>query len=209
MSFYAADTVRQAQQRVKTAAAGVLGFRAIPVRLQWSAAEAAAAATDGVHAAAGTYGTGPVTVSTGITNPPSPRNLTATTAGTAADIKAGTVEVTGTNINDEVITETLPTFTVDSATTVVGNKAFKTVTSYIVPDMDGDAATVAIGFGDKLGLPFLSDTGGSTVLLATLAGVREATLPTMVGDADEIEKNTVDLASALAGTAVDVYLLVG
>ena len=209
MSFYAADIVRQASQRVKTSVTGILGYRVVPVRLNWSAAQAAAASTTGVHAAGTTYGTGPVTVTTGITNPPSPRNITATTGGTAADIKAGTLIVNGTDINDAVIQETLPTFTVDSATTVVGNLAFKTVTSYVVPDMDGDAASVAVGFGDKLGLPYMIDNNNSTVLLATLAGVREATLPTMVGDADELSKNTVDLSSALNGTAVDVYLLVG
>lgn len=208
MTFYPYKATQAATQNAQT---GVSGLNASlvsqPVKVSLSAAEAAAASTTAVHAAGNTYGTGPVTVSTGITNPPFPRNLTATSGGTAADIKAGSVVVTGTNYKNEVIEETLPTFTVDSATTVVGNYAFKTVTSYIVPDMDGDAASVAIGFGDKIGLPFMLDN--NTVLFATLAGAREGTAPAVVADPDEIHKNTVDLSSALNGTAVDIYLIVG
>jgi hypothetical protein len=48
----------------------------------------------------------------------------------------------------------------------------------------------------------------NTVLLAALAGTLESTAATVVADADELEKNTVDLNSALNGTAVDVYYLV-
>jgi hypothetical protein len=146
-------------------------------------------------------------VTTGITNPPAPRNITATSGGTAGDIKAIQVIVAGTNYRDEAITETLPVFTADSATTVVGAKAFKTVTSITIPAHDGTGATTAIGFGDKLGVPFyLADTGAA--LQTTLNGVKEATAAVVVADADEIEKNTVDLNSALNGTAVTAYLYV-
>ncbi len=208
MTFYPYNARKAAAQTAQTDVGTTrVSLVSQPVKVSLSAAEAATASTTAVHAAGTTYGTGPVTVSTGITNPPYPRNLTATTGGTAGDIKAGSVVVTGTNINDEVIEETLPTFTADSATTVVGNYAFKTVTSYIVPDMDGDAASVALGFGDKIGLPYMLDN--NTVLLATLAGVREATAPTVVADNNEVHKNTVDLSSALNASAVDIYLIVG
>lgn len=154
---------------------------------------------DGVLAAVTDTGS-PQTITPNIVNPPAPRNVTATSGGTAGDIKAVQVIVDGTNMNDEPITETLPIFTADSATTVVGAKAFKTVTSITIPAHDGNGATTAIGFGDKLGLPDLLDE--NTVIAAYLGGVREGTAPTVVADADELEKNTVDLATALNGSAV-------
>jgi len=135
-----------------------------------------------------------------------PRNITATAGGTAGDIGAIQVTITGTNYADEVITEDLPAFTVDTSGTVTGSKAFKTVTQISVPAHDGDGATTSIGFGDKLGLPYMLPH--NTVLLAALDNTREATAPTVATDADEIEKNTIDLNSALDGSQVDVYLMV-
>jgi hypothetical protein len=170
--------------------------------LELSAAEAATASTTAVHAAIVDTGVQQV-VTTGITNPPYPRNITATSGGTATDIKAIQVTIAGTNELGAVITEVLPVFTENSATTVVGAKAFKTVTSITVPAHDGVLATTAVGFGDIIGLPHMLPT--NTVLLASLNGVREGTAPTVVADADEIEKNTVDLNSALNGTAVRIY----
>lgn len=163
----------------------------------------AVGATNAVHAATAVLGSGgPQVVSTGITNPDVPRNLTATSGGTAGDIKAVQVTVTGTNYNGDVITEALPVFTVDSATTVVGSKAFRTVTSYSVPAMDGTGATVAIGTGAKLGLP--DKLAVDQVTNAHLAGVREATRPTVVVSSSAVESNTATLNSTLNGTAVNV-----
>lgn len=208
MSFFATDVVAQAARSAKTAVSGVLASRVGgPVKVHWSAAQAAVASTTAVHAAVTDNGS-PRVVTTAITNPPAPRSITATAGGTAADVKAIQVIITGTNYLDEVITETLPAFTVNATGTVEGNKAFKTVTQIDIPAHDGTGATTAIGFGDKLGLPYLLDTT-NTVLLSALAGVRESTAATVVADDNEIEKNTVDLNSALNGTAVDVYLLVG
>lgn len=170
----------------------------------WSAAEAATASTTAVHAAIQDDGT-QQEITTGFTAPPCPRNITATSGGTAGDIKAVQVTVTGTNANGETISETLPIFTENSATTVVGNKAFATVTAATIPAHDGTGATTALGFGDKLGLPHLLPA--NTVLLATLGGTKEGTAPTVVADSDELEKNTIDLNSALNGTAVTAYYL--
>lgn len=180
--------------------------RADPVRLEWSAAEAAAADTDAVHAATTSLNSGPTTWTTGLTNPPCARNITATSGGTAGDIAAGSVVVTGTDINDKVITETLPVFTENSGTTVVGDKAFKTVTQVVVPDMDGAAASVAIGFGDKLGLPMHVAASAFSVR-TTLDGVAEGTAPTIASDASVLSENTIDLNSALDGSAVVAYLI--
>jgi hypothetical protein len=157
--------------------------------------------TTAVHAAVTDNGSQQV-VTTAITDPAVPRNVTATSAGTAGDIKATQVVVAGTNIYDEAITETLPAFTVDSATTVVGSKAFKTVTSITIPAHDGTGATTAIGVGAKVGLPVKLDR--DTIVNAYLNGVREGTRPTVAFSSSAVESNTVQLSSALAGTAVIV-----
>lgn len=65
---------------------------------------------------------------------------------------------------------------------------------------------VYIGWNDKLGLPYLLPH--NTVLAAYLNNVKETNAPTVATDIDELEKNTIDLHSALAGTAVDIYLIV-
>lgn len=206
-SFYAVDPVAQATRRAQTAVSGEFGERVGgPVKMVYSAADAVVADADGVHAAHTDDG-GEEVLTTGITNPPCPRNITATAGGTAGDIKAIQVVVAGTNFLDEAIEETLPAFTVNTAGIVQGNLAFKTVTQITIPAHDGTGATTAIGFGDKLGLPYALEN--NTVLLATLDGVRETTAPTVVVDADDIEANTVDLNSALNGDEVQVYLLVG
>lgn len=139
-------------------------------------------------------------VTSGITNPPTARNVTATAGGTAADIKAIQVIVEGTNDFDEVITETLPAFTVNTAGTVVGSKAFKTVTSVTIPPHDGTGATTAIGLGAKLGLGV--ELARDTIVNAYLAGVRETTRPTVVVSASAVDGNTVQLNSTLDGSPV-------
>ena len=148
----------------------------------------------------------PDVLTTNITNPTIPRNITATAGGTSGDIKAVQVTITGTNYKDEVITEVLPIFTVDTPGSVTGAKAFKTVTQISIPAHDGTGATTAIGFGDVVGLPYL--LAHNTVLRAYLNNTLEGTAPTVVTSATLIESNTFDLHSALDGNAVDLYLLV-
>ena len=141
-------------------------------------------------------------ITTGITNPPTPRNITATSGGTAASIKAIQVTVAGTDAEGVAISEVLPIFTVDTATTVVGSKAFATVTSITIPAHDATSATTAIGLGAKLGIG--ERLSLDTVVAAHLNGTREATRPTVVVSSSALESNTVTLSSALAGTAVVV-----
>lgn len=159
----------------------------------------AVGATTAVHAAVTATGS-PQTVTTAITNPDVPRNVTATAGGTAGDIKAIQVTVTGTDINGAVISEALPAFTVDTAGTVVGSKAFKTVTSIAIPAHDGTGATTAIGTGAKIGLN--TRLSRNTVLAAFLNGVKESTDPTVVFDATNVSGNTATLSSTLNGSAV-------
>lgn len=137
--------------------------------------------------------------------PPCARTITATAAGTQNDTGAVAVVVTGTNINDEVITETLPAFVENQSATKTGTKAFKTITSVFLPSHDGTGATVSLGYSDALGVPFKFSK--KPYLRATLDGVIEANPPVTTIDADKIEKNTVDLNSSLNGTEVCLYWL--
>jgi hypothetical protein len=174
-------------------------------RIEIPAAAAVVANTTAVKAAVNSTGS-TLVITTGITNPAYPRALTATAGGTAGDIKAIQVTVTGTNFNDEVITETLPVFTVDTAGTVQGSKAFKTVTQISIPTHDGNGATTAIGFNEKMGIPF--KLSRNSVIAAYLNNVKEGTAPTVAVSSTALESNTVDLNSALNGTIVHVDLLV-
>ena len=143
------------------------------------------------------------TVTTGITNPDVPRNVTATPGGTTANVTAVSVVVNGTDIEGNALTETLPAFTAGASTAVTGSKAFATVTSIVLPIV-GASTTVAVGLGAKVGLPFR--TSMNMVLRAWLNNVLEGTAPTVAFDATNICNNTVTLNSALAGTKVQVLI---
>lgn len=194
-----------AGQTMQTDAGNTTVDQAFPAHYVVSAANAVASSTTGVKTAVTDNGAQQV-ITTGITSPAVPRNITATAGGTAGDIKAIQVIIEGTDFNDEVITETLPAFTVDTAGTVQGSKAFKTVTKITIPAHDGTAATTAIGWGNKLGLPH--KLPHNTVLLAFLNNTREGTLPTVAFDASNLSGNTATLNSALNGNQVDLYYFV-
>lgn len=191
--------------KLQTDTPGVTTARMAVAHLQVAAASATVASTTGIHAAVTDTGSQQV-VTTAITQPSVPRNITATAGGTATDIKAIQVIIAGTNYAGAAITETLPAFTVDTAGTVTGSKAFKTVTSITIPAHDGTGATTAIGFGEKLGLP--DKLTHNTVLAAYLGDTKEGTAPTVAVSATALESNTVDLNSALNSSVVDIYYMV-
>ena len=197
---------RNMGQTIQTDVPGVQADRAFPAHFQVAALLATAASAAGIHAAIACSATLATTVTTAITSPGVPRNITATAGGTAGDIKAVQVTVVGTNFADEVITEVLPVFTVDTAGIVTGNKAFKTVTSISIPAMDEAGVTVAVGFGEKLGLPF--KLSHNTVLMTFFDNTKEATAPTVTVSATVLESNTIDLNTALNSKVLDVYLIV-
>lgn len=141
-----------------------------------------------------------ITTGTSINHLDVPRNITATSGGTAADIKAIQVIIAGTNYDGATITETLPAFTVNSATTVSGSKAFREVTSITVPAHDGTGATTSVGFGDVLGVE--QRLSRNTLRNSYLNNVLEGTSATFLFDETDLESNTVDLNSALNSTQV-------
>lgn len=192
-------------QLLQTNVPGVSVDKGFLAHFQVAAAQAVAASATGVHAAVTDTGEQQV-ITTGITNPAVPRNITATAGGTAGDIKAIQVVIAGTNYLDEAITETLPVFTVDTAGIVAGSKAFKTVTSITIPAHDGTGATTSVGWGDKLGLPFL--LSHNTVLHTFIGNAIESVAATVACSATAIESNTMDLNSALNSTVVDAYIMI-
>lgn len=173
----------------------------------WSAAEAAAADTDGIIDG-GVCSASLIVILAPDAGKviPCPRNVTATAGGTATDIKAVQVTIYGTNAADEVISEQLSAFTVDTAGIVTGAKAFKTITKVEIPAMDGTGATVDIGWGEKLGMPFTLDH--NSVLYAVFNHVKEATVPTVAYSATALESNTIDINTALDGHEVEAYFIV-
>lgn len=203
MTFYPRNP--RIQALLQSDIPGVSVIRAFLALLTWTAAQAVAASNNGVLGAQ--TGGSQVVATTGITNPPAPRNLTVTYGGTALDIKGGhQVTAEGTDYAGNTITETLPAATVDTAGTVVGTKAFKTVTKLTIPAHDGAGATTSVGWGDKLGLPFKLDR--NTVQAVYLNKAMEGTDPTVATSTTDLSNNTIDLASPLNGTQVDVYLAV-
>jgi hypothetical protein len=142
-----------------------------------------------------------------------PRNITAKAAavpesGTVTDIGAIQVKVEGLNIDGEKIEEELPAFTANTAGSVAGSLAFKKVTKITIPIHDGTGAQTSIGFGDKLGLP--DKLSLNTFLAAYVNGTKEANAPTTFAvDDDEVEKNVIDLHTALNSQDVDIYYIAG
>ena len=118
----------------------------------------ALAAVNGVHAAITLVQTVTQDISTGITNPDFPRTITVD--GNDANV-TGDVVITGTNIQDEEITETIA---LSGTATVAGVKAFKTVTNINVPPYAvAGTETVTIGTGAKVGFPVVIDNTGNVL----------------------------------------------
>lgn len=146
------------------------------------------------------------TVTTFLAQPDVPRNITLTTGGTTGDCKAGNVVVTGTNFFGRTITENLAV-TDNQAGATAGAKAFKTVTSILIPIQDGNGCTYDFGVGDVLGLKRCMKQAGD-VIWAVFNGAYEATRPTCLANASAVESNTCDINGTLDGAKnVDIYFV--
>lgn len=173
-------------------------------RKELTGAQAAAASATAIHAALADNAS-LQTVSTGITQPSCPRNVTATPSGTTANVTAVSMVVRGKDVLGNAISEVLPAFTAGAATAVVGSKAFASITDYDQPAC-GSAVSISLGSGSKLGLDHTLES--NTVLQASLNGVKEATAPTVATSATNVSSNTVTLNSALNGTPVKIRYMV-
>lgn len=145
------------------------------------------------------------TVTSFLAQPDVPRSISITPGGTTTDVPAGDVTITGTDIGDNVITDTI-TFAANASTAGHTAKAFKTVTSIVFPIQDGAAATYDVGVSDKIGLP--DKLSVNSVVAAYIDGVREATAPSVTVSATVLALNTIDLSTAYSGKAVAVDYLI-
>jgi hypothetical protein len=149
-----------------------------------------AAHNDTIHIAA-TLGNAVTTLlTTLITNPDFPRVLSITGAMTGGSL-TGNVVITGTDIRGNIITDTIA---LDSNATAIGIKAFKTITSILLPARVTSGDTVAIGISDKLGLEMIPTY--AVAISAHHNGVLEGTLPTITRHATDISQNIIDFNSA-------------
>ena len=149
---------------------------------------------NGMKSAVATSNSVTTDVTSFLAQPDFPRLINVDPGGTTADVPSGDVVVTGTNIRDEVISDAI-TFAANATASINTVKAFKTVTSVLFPVQDGASATYDIGWADGLGLD--RAMSGNEVILATADGVYETTRPTVVFDADEVEKNFVTIDTSL------------
>jgi hypothetical protein len=108
-----------------------------------------------------------------------PRNVTFTTAGVDPTHAPASVVITGTDINNAVLVESLVLS--QSATTDQGVKAFKTLVSIVYGAGVDTDATVSIGFGKKFGLSRpLVLRAGSTKAIQEIAITAVVTTGTLV-----------------------------
>lgn len=84
--------------------------------------------------------------------PDMPRNITITVTDGDTSISAGTIVVTGEDLNGNTISETLD---LSSALTLTGTKIFAEVTNIEVSGLVGNGGTdnIKVGTGDVIGLP--------------------------------------------------------
>lgn len=152
-----------------------------------------------------TSSTTSVTHTSGFTNPDVPRVLQVTPTGTTGDVRAGRVEVHGTNVEGAPIHEEFA-FAANASTATTGTKAFKTITSVDIPPQDGTGATWDIGYTNALGVNHRLYANNTTVKVYSSTSVASRipptlqAAPTVVADEVNIEQNTVTPATAPDGT---------
>jgi len=151
-----------------------------------------AASTTYIHAAI--TGTGAEQeVTTGITSPDVPRNVSITTTNNASP--SGDVTIEGIDAKGNSIVENI---TIVPGGTAYGDKAFAKVTKIILPAGVSTSDTVSVGISDKLGL--------SNVIYETgdIYKVKRNNADDTIGTVD-VTNGTVDCATINAGDDITIY----
>lgn len=163
----------------------------------------AAASTRVLNASAGPTSAAAATVTSFAAQPDSPRNLTLTASAPDYNkLNACDVTVTGKDINDNALTETL-SLDAGQSTQEVGTKAFKSVTSVAwAASCEASPYNVNyyLGIGEKIGVKRCLDAKGH-IFHSTLNGDKEGTAPTMTVDASTVSLNTADFNGTMDGTS--------
>lgn len=132
--------------------------------------------------------------------PPTPRVLSIT--GNAATV-AGNVVINGTDASGAVIADTIAS---NGVATVLGARAFATVTSIVLPVAVNPADAISVGFTDRFGIPFLLPH--DTVIRIMNGGTATTVAAGSNFSATVLSQNYIDPTAALAAAQVDVYLIV-
>ena len=125
---------------LQTEVKGKLNIKRIIAEQSW--ADPAAAAVDAIMAAETVPAAGAIydrAVETGAL----PDTVNVIVSGTAGDVKAGNVVVTGTDADDQAQTENF-LLTVNTIGTIKGAKTFKTITQVAVPAQDGAGVNIEV-----------------------------------------------------------------
>jgi hypothetical protein len=149
-----------------------------------------AASTTYIHAAI--TGTGAEQeITTAITNPDVPRNISITNSANST----GVVTITGVDAKGNSITDDI---TLVAGGTACGDKAFATVSKITVPATVAGADTVTVGISDKLGLSnIVYETGD-------VYKVKKNNADATIGTVD-ITNGTVDCATITGGDDITIY----
>ena len=140
--------------------------------------------------------------------PDIPRNITVTvTAGATADT-LGTITISGTNYDDDEISEVI---TPVAGSAVAGAKAFKTITTvvgagWIIDAVEGTNDTIKVGIGNELGLPLMLDSAVD-IMMGVLGTTITATNPTVSNPAS-LEGTTIDMSSGTYNATKEVLVFV-
>ena len=132
--------------------------------------------------------------------PPTPRVLSIT--GNAATV-AGNVVINGTDASGAVLVDTIAA---NGAATVLGAKAFATVTQIVLPVAVHPADEISVGISDRFGIPYMLPH--NTVLLILNNAVVTTVAAGSSFSATVLADNFIDPTAALAAAQVDVYLIV-
>lgn len=137
----------------------------------------------------------------GVMDPP--RSVSVTTAGVTPANAPATVTINGKDVNGDDLSEVVTVS--QTAATVESVKAFKQVTSIVEAAGDGVAATLAYGFGVKIGLgkKIKSRAGAIGALVEITGGARlaaDAITGTLVDAATSAPNGTYSPAAAPDGT---------
>lgn len=180
---------------------GSFGYTTIGKKIAAGTSTAILAATAG--------GTTVTTVTANITQPDVPRALIVTPGGTTAQILDSVVTVNGTNLEGKAISEVFR-FAAATSSATSGVKAFAQVTSVVIGQQSGSAATFAVGTLNVLGLHHRLFKNNTTVKVYTKTAVYGALtlqgVPTVVANEQNIENNTVLPATIPNGSLIfDIF----
>ncbi len=110
------------------------------------------------------------TITTGITQPDAPRVLSVTVGGTASGVQSSSIVINGKNFEGKPISESFIT-TIGTTGTINGTKAFREVTSIVIPAQVGTSATFAVGTLNIFGLKHRLYKNNTTVKVYHATGV--------------------------------------